>query len=75
MRAKTTLCRRCKAVPKETGSYCKPCKNFLQRTRYATLRNGPPISRANKGDPRLCGCRDPRCNGLTCDSIRYGTAI
>lgn len=71
-------CPRCKSVPKEDGcSYCRSCKREVnaenQRLRRAGKGRGKPIVK-----PRLiaetCNCGNLRCRGLTCDSLRYGTA-
>lgn len=87
-RPRTYVCPACKLAPKEISSgYCRACHRIKDRAWKRTAAALPPEARIQrklsyraggraipKLGPNACNCGNPACNGLTCESIRHGTA-
>lgn len=71
-------CHTCKVAERLPNScYCRDCSTAKNRAsafkRALKVDVKADVPKARK-DHSACNCRDPHCQGLTCDSLRYGTA-
>lgn len=76
MRPRATVCPTCKIAPREVANgYCRPCNKLRDRGWKARKRaTARKLIEPSEPESNLCSCRDPGCNGMRCDSFRYGTA-
>ncbi len=67
-----STCTRCpNGKPIPGRSICIDCHRAQQRV---IAREYARRKRNGRRDTEACCCRDPGCNGLRCESLRYGTA-
>lgn len=64
MRRKDGLCYGCGAQPAGLGGYCRPCSSAKNKANYLRRK-----SVCAKLRPDACNCKDPTCNGLTCERV------
>jgi hypothetical protein len=82
LRLTDNMCPTCATRPRAgLSAWCVDCTRERKRAHEARRRERkraglglvmPQRSRRNK--LHACNCKTPECDGLRCDSLRYGTA-